>query len=378
MKNSIFCFVDYFRPGYKAGGSVTAIYSLINTITQYNFILFTRNHDKGDRRTYTNEETNPFQKENIHIFYGFSIFKIYKQLKKYPSTPIYLNSFFSYKYSILWIALKKIQLIKNPIILAPRGELISEALEIKSQKKRIYLNLAHKLSFYKNVVFHSTTPLETEEIQKNLKSMMISYKSIIEAPELLYLDKPKTIKNNSQKCLKIVFLGRIHPIKNLTQAIRILHESKLDFIFDIYGPEDEKSPHYKTTCENLITQLNLESKIKFRGAINPSEISKTFEQYDFLLAPSQSENFGYFIIEAMMSGLLPIVSSNTPWTFLKNEPFACIFDLNRQADAVSFLRDITSLNPDQILKLKLLSSHFAEAYVRNNNPIEKYKLLFYQ
>ena len=73
----------------------------------------------------------------------------------------YLQSFFSFKYSILVIIYMFIRRIHKPIIIAPRGEINPGALEIKSFKKKIYLFFFKTLSFHRRIIFHSTNEKET-------------------------------------------------------------------------------------------------------------------------------------------------------------------------------------------------------------------------
>ncbi|MDB2636869.1 hypothetical protein N9Y54_06705, partial [Alphaproteobacteria bacterium] len=51
----IFCFSDYYLPGYKAGGPIKSISNFVEEFgEEYEIKIFTRNHDFGEYHTYKN------------------------------------------------------------------------------------------------------------------------------------------------------------------------------------------------------------------------------------------------------------------------------------------------------------------------------------
>lgn len=72
----------------------------------------------------------------------------------------------------------------------------------------------------------------------------------------------------------------------------------------------------QTDCKNLVSQLHLEDKIHFTGALNPDEVlniyheSKIFINHSVKTASNDSEGTPLTIIEAMASGLVVLASNH--------------------------------------------------------------------
>ncbi|HNP79026.1 MAG TPA: hypothetical protein PKM91_17435, partial [Cyclobacteriaceae bacterium] len=135
--------IDWYLPGTKAGGPVRSVYSLIELLKQHvDFYLITTNKDLGSEEEYTAIKANTWlSRQDIHMFYfdskgqqGSAITDLIKAL--HPDL-IYLNSFWSYPFSISLIRLKHRNQLDAPILLAPRGMLSPGALGLKSFKKKV-------------------------------------------------------------------------------------------------------------------------------------------------------------------------------------------------------------------------------------------------
>src|SRR5262249_18295672 len=78
---------------------------------------------------------------------------------------LYLNSFFARRFSMLALLLRKVGLFQpKSILLAPRGEFSSGALQIKRWRKRAYIALARRLGLYVNVLWHASSQFEEADI----------------------------------------------------------------------------------------------------------------------------------------------------------------------------------------------------------------------
>src|SRR5699024_6351688 len=86
--------------------------------------------------------------------------------KKIDFDVIYLNSFFSFKLSIMPYLLWHYNFIETKkIVIAPRGNFSDGALGLKKIKKQIYIKLAKFLKLYKDVEWHATAQTEKEDIK---------------------------------------------------------------------------------------------------------------------------------------------------------------------------------------------------------------------
>lgn len=151
----ILIFTDYFLPGYKGGGPITSISNLVSLLNQYfDILICTRDKDFGNTESYKNIQSNEvatYQEFNVIYLSDFNKQTMTKTIEEFNPDVIYLNSFFSKTTQIVTLLNKFI--FKKNLIVAPRGELQENALNIKKIKKSVYLFLYKLLNIYKNLYF---------------------------------------------------------------------------------------------------------------------------------------------------------------------------------------------------------------------------------
>lgn len=119
-----------------------------------------------------------------------------------------------------------------------------------------------------------------------------------------------TIKKQEKEQNKILFLGRISPIKDLEVVIKslVLLEDK-SIIFEMVGPAELE---YKIQLTNLIKKLNLERRVVFSPAVyDLKEKIKKIDSCKIFVLPSKSEGMPQSLIEAMARGKICIASDIT-------------------------------------------------------------------
>ena len=99
MRPKILCIVDYFLPGYKAGGPIRSISNLLSHLDgNFEFLIVTRDRDIKDKNPYPNIISDGWNLvANNKIFYAspkiFSFFGMLYLLKNTPYDMLYINSF---------------------------------------------------------------------------------------------------------------------------------------------------------------------------------------------------------------------------------------------------------------------------------------------
>lgn len=311
--------MDWYLPGTKAGGPVRSIHSLINLMKEeYDFYIITSDTDLGMTSPYANIEANTWlKKENVNYYYCSlnkktpdSIIQVINQLN--PQL-VYLNSFWSYPFSISIIKAKSKGVLKAPLLLATRGMLGKGALSLKPIKKKIFITLAKICGWYKHVNFHATNVQEKEDILAQFKSASVSIVANTNSGTVVVSERKK---NPGQ--LKLFYLSRIARVKNLHLALKALSKlgKEANIEYDIYGNLEDKN--YWEECNAIIKNLPANIKVKYKGELAFNEVQQKISEYHALFLPTLNENFGHSIVESLLCGCIVVVSDQTPWTDINN------------------------------------------------------------
>ena len=118
------------------------------------------------------------------------------------------------------------------------------------------------------------------------------------------------LKKQTKEENKILFLGRVSPIKNietLIKAVPLIKDKKI--ILEIVGPREEE---YKESLDKLIKQLNLNNRIIFSQPIyDLKEKIKKIDSAKIFVLPSVSEGMSQSLVEAMAREKIVVASDNT-------------------------------------------------------------------
>jgi glycosyltransferase involved in cell wall biosynthesis len=372
MKNkTIFIFTDYFLPGCQAGGPVTSMANLVTLLEEeFNLVIITRNKDLGIDEVYKDTRFDVLTKyKNFNIIYLSEVSKnsISQIIEKNKPDLIYLNSFFSL-FTQFVLMHKLFSKSKTPLILAPRGELQVNALEIKKVKKKIYLFLYKIFGLNKDIFFHATDKIEKERIEKILNTKNIQ--TISNVPRI---SESKGLEKKSNE-LKLIFISRIRDNKNLHFALELLKDIDKNIQFDIYGPIEDKI--YWDKCQKIIQGLPKNILVTYKGVVSPLDILETMKKYHALLLPTKTENFGHVIVEAMISGVIPIISNQTPWLELENKKVGWDLALDDKNGFVKAVEKVYEMDENTYSKYSQNTINYVKEKLQINQIKNDYINLF--
>lgn len=315
-KIRILTFLEYYVPGYKAGGPIRTIFNLIEACgSDLDFYLLTRNCDI-DGEVYKDIDCGDWVSVGpAHVRYiktPYSMFWIVVDaFRRVRPDVVYFNSFFSFWYTIVPLFILRLGGLRR-IILAPRGEFASAALSMKPSRKRFYIAIFKLLRLHEAVSFQASSEDEAKDIKLGLQSHDLD---VIVAP-----DVPGAVKNavdladvsmRTSEVLKLVFLSRISPVKNIDYLIEILHGVGARVDLKIFGPVEDRD--YYEKCRDLTCRLPGNIHVDWCGELQPSEVHNAFFGADLFVFPTKGENFGHVIMESLSVGTPVIVSDKTPW-----------------------------------------------------------------
>lgn len=366
----ILIFTNSFLPGFKGGGPITSISNLVSLLN-YNFdiLICTRDRDFGDTKPYADIEQNTITKyKEYTVIYLSEINKknISKVIVEFNPDLLYLNSFFS-KTTQIVMFLNQFT-FKKKLIVAPRGELQENALNIKKTKKSIYLFIYKLLSFYENIHFHSTDTIETKSIEN-----MFNIDAITQLQNDVKIHKFEPLVKNKNE-LKIIFVSRVSRKKNLHYALTLLKNIKYNIVFDIYGPKEDIS--YWNECQEIITTLPTNINVSYKGSLAQNEIVDKMREYHTFLFPTLSENFGHVIVESMQAGLIPIISDQTPWLNLYAINAGWDIPLNDNKLYINAIEELYIMNSKEYTKKSLATIKYIHSKLDMKKLTEDYTNFF--
>ncbi len=137
--------------------------------------------------------------------------------------------------------------------------------------------------------------------------------------------------------LNLLFIGRLIKRKralDILKALRGLRDYKLDIIGS--GPLLGK-------LKNYAQRNNLSAN--FLGEVSYEKMPEIYKNYDILILPSESEVYGYVVIEAIMSSLAVIVSNEVgAKDFVREDFHFKVGNINALKDRILKLRDANLRN----------------------------------
>ncbi len=363
MKKKILILNGQYLPGYKGGGPIQSCVNMIeNLYEEFDFYVLCADRDFKEEKPYSNIKVNAWNTVgHANVYYmtpnkqnlkGFE-----EILNSIDYDTLYLNGFFSPIFTIKPLILRRLgKLRNNKIIITPRGD-FTGGCENKKIKKYGYIYFSKIIGLYKKLKWQATSEIEKQDILKKFPEA-----DVFTVPNLpaKFISKEPIISKEIGE-LRLVFISRIFPKKNLKYALEVLTQiNKGNIIFDIYGPMEDKN--YWSECKEIIKTMPENVKIEYRGEVQHSEIPHTFEQYHAFFFPTLGENYGHVIVEAMMNNCLCILSKGTtPW----NE-YIDKLDLGAKLDnRKDFINIIQTL-------LDIDNTKFRELLIENNEFISKF------
>lgn len=376
-KQKILVFIDWFLPGYKAGGPITSVANIIENLNNnFEFFIITSDTDYQETKPYDNITPNKWLdfSLNVKVFYvsndNLNKNFISKLIKNTIFDAAYINGIYSYFFSILPLLIVKS--MNKRVIVSARGMLSEHAFSRKSLKKKLFLYFVKIRGLYNNVDFQATNDNEKQDILNT-----IGKKNVIVIPNL-----PRKIKNISLSTIsksagdiRLVSIARISQEKNTKFALEILSQiTRGSVVFDIYGSINDEN--YWNECLQIISKMPVNVIVNYKGTVNTQNVIDTFCNYHFSFMPSLGENFGHSLLESMIASTPIITSKNTPWQNLEKLQAGWDIDLSNKKKFVEVLNSLIDQNQVEYDNFAKKTFNFAKSITDNNGFAEKYIKMF--
>ncbi|GHJ09119.1 hypothetical protein TPA0907_34860 [Micromonospora humidisoli] len=306
-----------FEPGFRGGGPIRSLRFILDTLPgDLDVTLITRDRDLGSSAPYPGLSGRLLRRDGRSAVFYLNPWaprhwaRLVRHVRARPVDLLYVNSIWSL-FSVLAILAVALRLARvGAILVAPRGELSPGALAIRATKKRVFLALWAPLLRRLRVRWQACSGLEERQIRANLPWAQVMVNGN-ESP--IPADPPPPVVAHDGP-LRLVFVGRISPMKNLRTALEAVAGTTRPVEFDIFGPAED--PHYWSRCQRVIATMPGHVRVRYLGELAAADVMPTFSRYDAFLFPTLGENFGHVILESLASGCPVVCSDNTPFSDL--------------------------------------------------------------
>ncbi len=376
----ILIFIDWYLPGFKAGGPIKSCVSLVERMkSSYHFRVVTADTDLNETAPYPDVQPDVWSvtTKGTEVFYCSGSFLKRKNLEKIilkeQPDVIYLNSMFSLNFTLLPLLIIRQNNIKCKVVVAPRGMLSKGALALKPAKKRLFLSFSKVMGLFNKVTFHASTKIEVQEIKSVFGEKVNIVHAINLTPEAIVLKIPRVKSENK---MSLVYVGRISEVKNLLLCLKVLGKinKEYEISFDIYGPSDDAG--YLKLCQNEIASLPSNVKATLKGTADNSGITSLLSNYHFLYLLSMNENFGHAIVEGLTAGCPVIIGNRTPWQNLESKKCGWDLPLEQEDKIVAVLNTAAAMNQGEYDEWSSAATDFAMQIHENKKTIEDHHRLF--
>jgi glycosyltransferase involved in cell wall biosynthesis len=335
--------MDYYLPGYRAGGPIPAVRNLTDALGDaLLFRIATRDRDLGDSAPFADVDTSGWHSVGRAEVCYLPAAPVRRattllSLARSPYDLLFLNSLFSVPLTTLALVLRRLGLIpRRPVLLAPRGECAPGALALNPRRKRWFLAIGRRLGLYADVTWQASGPHEAHDIQRVFGERA----RIVTAPDL-----PSPLQDNGARsspkrvgAARLAFVGRISRMKNLEGVVQALRRVRGNVICNVFGPIED--PTYWSEIQAMAAALPATARLVHHGPIDPAGVARMFVDHDALLLPTRGENFGYVILESLSAGCPVIISDRTRWQDLESARAGWVCSLD---DHAAFARCIDAV-----------------------------------
>lgn len=226
---------------------------------------------------------------------------------------------------------------KIPLVWSPHGMLAPWALKHHWWKKFVPWHLYLHRRLNRASAIHVTSDLERQWVE----ALRLGH--VVNVPLGTHLPK-KMVEKKRQGALEVLFAGRIHPVKGLMNLVESASLLKGDVArFRIVGSDDVD---YMRDLQAAAVKLKVGNLFEFVGPKFGADLCAEYDRCDVLVLPSETENFGGVVVDALAHGRPVIASDKTPWCGLMQRGCGWWVDNTPAslADALTVAADAQNLN----------------------------------
>lgn len=348
----ILVFAPSYAPAVKAGGPARSITNLVDALSaDHRIDVVARDRDLGDTTPFPNLSGRKVSKARTTVYYlddssPRQWLSLLRRLSGRDYDLIVINGVWAHKFALLPAVLKKIGVLRGPLLLIPRGELEPGALAIKPTKKRIFKPVFREVYGKSVDLFGATSESESANLAAWFPSTSV-VTTTNNLPDHIAWGRPSTYGGP----LRLLFLSRINPKKGLAPLLDGLSRVTSVCRLEIVGPVDD--PGYWGECRRRIAELPKHVEVRYRGVSQRHEIPNLLWESDCMVLLTAGENYGHVIAEALQAGCPVITTPTTPWTgVIKRGGGEIVEDRDNGTDVAALIDHWGCKPPDELMRAR--------------------------
>jgi glycosyltransferase involved in cell wall biosynthesis len=306
-----------------------------------------------------------FARQPIENKFGFST-SLHKKIQKLGEFDVYhAQGVWQYPtYLFAYLARK----YKIPYLVTPRGMLYPQDIaKASTEFKKLSLKIRLLADLNKAACVHATS----EEEMVHLRNLGVSSPIAI-IPNPIKIDD--LVYEKQDAVFRLGYLGRLSKRKNVEGLLYAWHHlgnktENAELL--IIGKDDEV---YEQFLKDEVKRLEFKN-VKFIGFLNGKEKDQAIANLSVLVMPSEFENFGMVIIEALKQGVPCIATKGAPWQELETQQCGWWIDYNQQA-LNKAVEDAYHKTPLELKQMGENGKNLVKNTYSNEIVAEKMKLLY--
>lgn len=238
-----------------------------------------------------------------------------------------------------------------PWLSQPCGMLQDWSVQQQRLKKRLAWALYQRRLLGKASALIAASPAEARETSARLPRALAIH-CIAHGVDLPVLDA--TVRQR-----QAVFLGRLHPVKQVDVLLKVWAALRpADWQLLIAGGGE---PAYQAQLRAQATALGLDGSVRFLGPVHGEDKRALLATSQLFLQPSQQENFGLAVVEALAHGLPAVTTTAMPWSALPGA--GCGWSVGSDAAAIrDGLHSALALSAETLAAMGARARQFSNRY----------------
>jgi glycosyltransferase involved in cell wall biosynthesis len=314
---------SYYKPAYVYGGPVRSVSALCEGLARLGAQVTVLTTNANGGKSLDVPLRQPVDVDGVRVlyyplstplperwFYSQSMARAFESMVADHDLAV-LETFFTLQTDPAVNACLKAQV---PYIIPPRGQLLPWALNQKSLKKRLFLELVGRRQLDRAAAIQCSDPLELEGLKLlKIKAPAFVIPNSLDVSVWAQTPPRGTFRRKfsiPDQHLVLLVLGRLHRVKNPELALEAFARLDRQDVHLVYAGPDEEG--FQPRLQARAAVLGCAKQVYFTGLLAGRQVQEVLSDADLLLMPSVMESFGMAAVEAMAAGVPVVLSDQIP------------------------------------------------------------------